>query len=89
MPEIRDFSLMNDLMKNCLLFFTLVLNAVPHVIVSPLAELVENRYQGFSCFSERIFYFGRNLRVNLSGDQTVFLKLAKLFCKHPLGDSGL
>jgi hypothetical protein len=73
---------MNGLLKKCLLLFTLVLNAVAHVFISPLAELVENRHQGFSCFRKRIFYFRRDLHVNFSGNKTVFLKLAKLFCKH-------
>lgn len=37
-------------MGYALRLFTLVLNAVFHVFRSLLAELVENRHQGFSCF---------------------------------------
>ena len=68
---------------------TLKLNIIPHMFGSPVTELVENRDQGLSCFRERILHFRRDLRVNLSGNETIFLEFAELFCQHPLGDPGL
>lgn len=82
------FPIFRRCMKKCCLFFTFELDVFIHVFISPVAEIVDYRYQGFTCFRERILHFRRDLRVHLSDDKAIFLQFAKFFCQHPLGDPG-
>ena len=45
-----------------------------HVRLCPLCELIDDWYQRFAGFSQRVFHFWRHLRINFAVDESVGLK---------------
>ena len=60
-------------MKKNPLFFTLELDLVPHILGSPVAELVQDWDEGLCLFRKRIFHFRRDLRVYLQDARIFFI----------------
>ena len=55
--------------------------------ISPLYHRIQNRLQGLSQLTERVFHPGRNLRVHGTGDQPVLLHGAEAVSENLLADA--
>ena len=62
--------------------------AFARVLFAPSIHHLNHGYEGFAKRGERVFHFGRHLRIHLAVHDAIVFQFAQLQREHALGDVG-